>query len=131
MYEFLPLIAAAVIAGIGWNTVGIFSRWRSGIEAAIDWSKVKRNAIIGAVLGVVGWALGSIDAVAIPSITGPETFVAAIAAYFPLIVLADKIFTPKEDPTVSDDDDDFSVDPLEEVTEEIEDLKDRLEELEN
>lgn len=96
--EFLPLIAAAILAGISWSTVGVFSLYKNGLDSTINWLKVRKNVIIGTVLGIVGWGLGVVDKVGIPAINSPEAFIVAVAAYFPLVVLADKLFTKKEKP---------------------------------
>ena len=104
--EFLPLIAAAVLAGISWSTVGVFSRYKSGLDAKVDWLKTRKNVIIGAVLGVVGWGLGVLDKVGIPAITTPEAFVGALVAYFPLVILADKLFTKRAETPEGDSFDD-------------------------
>ena len=98
-YEIIALttIAAAILAGISWNTLGIWTKWREDQDSTIEWSRVKKNVIIGAIIGAIAYGI-QIQAgdpeVAIGSING---FVMAVVGFFPLIVVADKIFNKKSD----------------------------------
>ncbi len=107
MFENIALpVMAAVLAGLGWSTVGIWSRWRSGLDAEIDLGKLKKNVIIGAVTGIITWgylvAQGDVAAV----LDTVPAFIAAVAAYFPIIVIVDKLLIRK-DPEDEDDEDPF------------------------
>jgi len=98
MFENIALpVMAAVLAGLGWSTVGIWSRWRSGIDAEIDLGKLKKNVIIGAVVGVVSWGYLIAQGDVAPAIASIEAFIAAIALYFPIIVVVDKLLIRKEE----------------------------------
>lgn len=93
-YEIaLVIIAAYIIAGISWNTLGIWQKWRSGDTVKIDLNKVKKNVIIGAVLGVIAYGVQISAAVTITAVTGVDSFIAVVIAAFPLIVVADRIFS--------------------------------------
>lgn len=100
-YEIaLTTIAAFILAGISWNTLGVWQKWRNGDDASIQWDRVKKNVIIGAVLGIIGYGVlastQSPDTVARGISTIPDFAIAVVAA-FPLIVVADKIFNRKKD----------------------------------
>lgn len=88
--EIIAPIGAAVLAGIGWSTLGIFNRWRNNNGADIDTDKLKKNVAIGAGLGIVtfGYALTQDESSVINTL---NDFILAIAAYFPLVVIVDKI----------------------------------------
>ncbi len=97
MFEDIALpVIAAVLAGLGWSTVGIWSRWRSGIDAQIDLGKLKKNIIIGTVVGAATWGYTVSQGDVAPIIGTVETFVAAIGAYFPIIVVVDKLLVRKD-----------------------------------
>ena len=103
MFENIALpVMAAVLAGLGWSTVGIWSRWRSGIDAEIDLGKLKKNVIIGAVTGIVTWGYTVAQATqgdVAPLLNTVPAFIAAVAAYFPIIVIVDKLLIRKESDT--------------------------------
>jgi len=88
-------IGAAVLAGISWNTLGIWQKYRADEKAKVDWGKVQKNVVIGAVLGIIAFGVGLTDVLPIPIITGLGSFIGATIAFFPLIVIAEKIFTKK------------------------------------
>jgi len=92
----LATLGAAVLAGISWNTLGIWQVYRDRGFVAVDWLKVRKNVVIGTILGVIGYGASLSDAVAIPMIWNLESFVIAVIAFFPLIVVAEKIFTKKQ-----------------------------------
>ena len=98
MFEniLLPVIAA-VLAGLGWSTVGIWSKWRSGNEISIDTGKLQKNIIVGAVIGAVTWGYTISQGDVAPVINTAETFIAAIVAYFPIIVVVDKLLVKKDE----------------------------------
>jgi len=93
----LASIGAAVLAGIGYNTLGIWKAYRKGGDASVDWSKVKKNVIIGGILGLIGFGLTLTKALPIPEIVDVNTFIGAIIAYFPLVVVAEGIFVKESD----------------------------------
>ena len=93
----LTTIAAAIIAGISWNTLGIWTKWREDEDSAIEWSRVRKNVIIGAIIGAIAYGVqiqAGDSAVVIASING---FVMAVIGFFPLVVVADKIFAKKSE----------------------------------
>jgi len=96
--EILAPVGAAILAGIGWSTLGIWNKWRNNEDAQIDYTKVRKNVIIGSGIGVVtyGYALSTGDAN--PIIGTFQDFVLATAAYFPLVVIVDKILNRNEEP---------------------------------
>jgi len=97
-FEFgiaLATIGAAVLAGISWNTLGIWQVYRDKGLAAVDWLKVRKNVIIGVILGIIGYGASLSGAIDIPGITDFNTFILAVIAFFPLIVVAERIFTKK------------------------------------
>jgi len=98
----LATIGAAVLAGISWNTLGIWQVYRDRGFAAVDWLKVRKNVIIGVVLGVIGYGASLSNAISIPIIWNLESFVIAVIAFFPLIVVAEKIFTKKKPASATD-----------------------------
>ena len=89
-------IGAAVLAGISWNTLGIWQKYRDDAKAKVDWAKVQKNVLIGAVLGIIAFAVSLSDAGTAIAITGVESFIGATIAFFPLIIIAEKIFTKKK-----------------------------------
>jgi len=109
VYEAIALIGAAVTAGISYNTLGIWKRYREGGDAAIDWAKVKKNVIIGSVLGVIGWGVSLTKQLPIPEVASVDSFALAVIGFFPLIVVADAIFTNHE---LGSNDDGFSFDSV-------------------
>ncbi len=107
MFEEIVLpVLAAVAAGLGWSTVGIWSKWRSGGEAEVDYGKLKKNIIVGAVVGAVSWGYVIAQGDVSPIITSVETLIAAIMIYFPIIVIVDKLLV-KADESKQDLDDEF------------------------
>ena len=98
MFENIVLpVIAAVLAGLGWSTVGIWSKWRSGNEVTIDIGKLKKNVIVGVVIGAVTWGYTVSQGDVAPVISTIQTFIAAITAYFPIIVIVDKLLVKKDD----------------------------------
>lgn len=93
--QSLALIGAGVLAGIGWSLIGWWNQYKSNGEKNIDLVKVRKNVVVGTVLGIIAWGLALSGQVAITPITGSESFVNAVIAMFPLIVLADKLITRK------------------------------------
>jgi len=91
----LATLGSAVLAGISWNTLGIWQVYRDKGLLAVDWLKVRKNVIIGIILGVIGYGVSLTDALAIPVIWNFESFILAVVAFFPLVVIAEKIFTNK------------------------------------
>lgn len=100
-YEIaLVTIGAFILAGISWNTLGIWQKWRNADkDSKIDFQRVRKNVIIGAVLGIIAYGVqvgaATEDAVIQLVNTIPE-FVGLVLAAFPLIVVADKIFNKKK-----------------------------------
>ena len=94
----LVTIAAAVIAGIGWNTFGIWNTYKEKGIAGVDFAKVKVNLIIGTVVGIVGYGLSVLANAPITPIGDINTFIIAVTAFFPFIVAAERIFARKSDP---------------------------------
>lgn len=96
-YEIaLYTVLAAVVAGISWNTLGVWQKWRNSEDSEIDWDRVKKNVIIGAILGIIAYSVqisGGIEASIALTIEG---FIIAVVGFFPLIVVADKIFNRKK-----------------------------------
>ncbi len=94
--EIIAPIGAAILAGIGWSTLGIFNKWRSNQGSEIDYSKLKKNVAIGAGLGIVtfGYAVSQGDTSVINTF---NQFILAVSAYFPLIVIVDKILGRSEE----------------------------------
>ena len=91
----LATIGAAVLAGISWNTLGIWQVYRVQGLSAVDWLKVRKNVIIGAILGIIGYGASLSDVLPLPVIVDLNTFVLAVIAFFPAIVIAERIFTRK------------------------------------
>ena len=89
-------IGAAVLAGISWNTLGIWQKYRDDVKAKVDWVKVQKNVLIGAILGVIAFGISLTEAIPQLAITGVESFIGATIAFFPLIIIAEKIFTKKK-----------------------------------
>jgi len=112
MFENIVLpVLAAVAAGLGWSTVGIWSKWRSGGEAEIDYGKLKKNIIVGAVVGFVSWGYLIAQGNMSPIITDVASLIAAIMIYFPIIVIVDKLLVKADE---SKEDLDDEIDRLEE-----------------
>ena len=107
MFENIVLpVIAAVLAGLGWSTVGIWSKWRSGKDVEIDTGKLKKNIIIGSVIGGLSWAYTVATAVegdVAPLINTVPTFIAAIVGFFPVVVIVDKLLVRKEDDEILDE----------------------------
>jgi len=97
--EFIAPIGAAILAGVAWSTLGIWNRWRGNQDAEIDWSKVKKNVIIGSGLGVATFGYGIVTGEVDVVIDTGKAFILAVAVYFPLIVVVDKILNKKEEET--------------------------------
>jgi len=105
MFEEIVLpVIAAVLAGLGWSTVGIWSRWRSGIEAQVDLGKLKKNIVIGTVIGIVTWGYSVAQGDIMPILGTVELFIGAVAAYFPIIVIVDKLLIRKDPEDEFEDD---------------------------
>jgi len=86
-------IAAAISAGVGWNTVGIWRAYRENKAHSIDWKKFRKNCIIGTIVGAIGYGISLSTPDPITVTFTIESFVTAVGAYFPIIVLAERIFT--------------------------------------
>lgn len=97
LLQALVILGAAVTAGILWNTLGVWQKYKEKGIKAIKWAKVRKNVVIGVVLGVIGYALTVSDAIPVPAITGLNTFILAVIAFFPFVVIAERVFTRKED----------------------------------
>jgi uncharacterized membrane protein len=93
--QVLPVIAG-VVAGIGWSTIGIWSKWKSNQDAAVDWIKLRKNLVIGAGTGVITYFYGLTQGGA-PVINSIEAFAAAVATYFGLVVVVDKLLTRNDE----------------------------------
>ena len=91
----LATIGAAVLAGISWNTLGIWQVYRDKGFQAVDWLKVRKNVIIGMVLGIIGYGASLSGTIALPVISDLNTFILAVIAFFPAIIVAERIFTRK------------------------------------
>ena len=91
----LATIGSAVLAGISWNTIGIWQTYRDQGLKAVDWAKVQKNVIIGVILGVIAYGASLSGSVAVPAIVDFNSFILAVIAFFPLVVVAEKIFTRK------------------------------------
>ncbi len=124
VYEALATIGAALIAGVSFNTLGIWKKYRELGEKAIDWAKVKKNVIIGSVLGVIAYGVSLADKEnnIIPAINDLETFVLAVIAFFPAIVIADAIFANHG--KQAEDEVDFDL--LDPVFSNLDDLSERI-----
>jgi len=90
-FDIILPVVSAVLAGLGWSTVGIWAKWRSGKTVEIDLGKLKKNVIVGAVVGVVAYAYASTSGDVSPVITTAQGMFLAIASYFPVIILVDKL----------------------------------------
>lgn len=101
MAEVLPLqvllvIFASITAGVLWNMVGIWQKYKEEGLTAIDWLKVRKNVIVGSIVGFGGYVVLLDEGVPLPEITTFNTFLLAIVAFFPFVVIADRIFTRKK-----------------------------------
>jgi len=86
-------IAAFVLAGISWNTLGIWQKWRNGAsDASIDWIRVRKNVIIGIVLGIIAYGVKVSSGEPGVVVASVDDFVGTVITAFPLVVIADKIF---------------------------------------
>ncbi len=94
-YDIILPVVSAVLAGLGWSTVGIWSKWRSGKTVDIDLGKLKKNVIVGAVVGAVAYAYASVSGDIFPVITSAQGMFLAIASFFPIIILVDKLLVKK------------------------------------
>jgi len=94
--EIIAPLGAAIIAGVSWSTLSIFNKWRSGKGNTIDKDKLKKNVILGTILGFATMGYGVYTGEVTTLITTASGFIAAIAAYFPLIVIVEKLFIKKE-----------------------------------
>ena len=90
-FDIILPVVSAVLAGLGWSTVGIWAKWRSGKTVDIDLGKLKKNVIVGAVVGAVAYGFQSVYGDVTPAITSAAQLFAAIAAYFPIVILVDKL----------------------------------------
>ena len=97
LLQALIILAASVSAGVLWNTLGIWQKYKETGAKGIDWLKVRKNTIIGVALGVIGYALTLSDAVTIPEIQGLNSFILAVIAFFPFVVIAERVFTRKQE----------------------------------
>ena len=94
--ELIAPLGAAIIAGISWSTLGIFNKWRSGKDSTIDAKKLRKNVVIGIILGAATMGYGVYTGEASSLITTANGFITAVAAYFPTVVIVDKLFNKKE-----------------------------------
>ena len=91
----LATLGAAVLAAISWNTIGIWQVYRAGGVTAIDKLKVRKNVIIGVILGVIAYGASLSGSITVPAIVDFNSFILAVIAFFPLVVVAERIFTRK------------------------------------
>ena len=94
---FILPILAAIVAGIAWNSFGIYTNWRATGSLDIDQKKLAKNIIIGIIVGIVayGFQVSTSDADDIIAITTPNLFFAAVAAWFPIIIIVEKLFASR------------------------------------
>lgn len=85
-------IFTAVLAGVSWNTIGIWRAYRENQTHSIDGKKFLRNAIIGAIIGIIAYGLSLVSANPITITPTIEGFFFAIAGFFPIVVIAERIF---------------------------------------
>ena len=90
-FDIILPVVSAVLAGLAWSTVGIWAKWRSGKTVDIDLGKLKKNVIVGAVIGAVAYGYTSVSGDTNLVITTTQAFFASIAAYFPIVILVDKL----------------------------------------
>jgi len=95
--EFLGPISAAIASAIGWNVIGVWEKWRNDEKADIDWGKVKKNVAIGAGLGVATYGYAVATGQAEPLVNSAQTWFMAVATYFPLVVIVEKIIAKKKE----------------------------------
>lgn len=92
----LPLLAA-LVASLGWNLFGIYSQWRKTGSTKLNTQKLIKGIIIGIVIGIVAFGVQVVnDEDAIAEINSGNAFVIAVAAYFPFIVIVEKLFAQRE-----------------------------------
>lgn len=89
--SLVAVVLSAIIAGLGWSTLGIWQKFRIGEGAAPEGKKLAKNIIIGAGLGIATFAYSVATGEATPVINSTQDFFVAVGLYFPLIVLVDKI----------------------------------------
>lgn len=85
-------IVAAITAGVGWNTVGIWRAYRENKAHSIDVKKLGRNAVIGAIIGIIAYGITIVSPTPIIVPLTIEGFFGAVAGFFPLVVIAERIF---------------------------------------
>jgi len=90
-FDIILPVVSAVLAGLGWSLVGIWAKWRSGKVVDIDLGKTKKNVIIGIVVGAVAYGYASVYGDVTPVITSAQALFTAIASYFPIVILVDKL----------------------------------------
>ena len=100
LLQALVILGAAVSAGVVWNTLGIWQKYKETGVKSLDWAKVRKNIIIGTILGLIGYAATLTDTVTIPEIQGLNSFILAIIAFLPFVVIAERIFTRKREAVV-------------------------------
>ena len=98
----LPLLAGAV-AGISWSMIGVWSKYRTNGEKAIDGSKLRKNLAVGAGTGFASYIYAILTNASLPTITDFGSFVLAAGGFFTLVVLVDKLLVAKEDPIDDED----------------------------
>ena len=90
-YDIILPVVSAVLAGLGWSLVGIWAKWRSGKTVGIDLGKVRKNVIVGGVVGVVAYGFQSVYGDVAPVIATAQALFTSIASYFPVVILVDKL----------------------------------------
>lgn len=86
-------IAASICAGLVYNTLGIWKKYRSGRDVDIDWAKVGKNVVIGIGTGIAARIYEITTNSTIVPITSFEGFVLAAGAAFGAVVAVEAIFT--------------------------------------
>lgn len=97
LLQAVLLLGASIVAGICWNTLGIWQKYKEEGLKTIDWLKVRKNVIIGIVLGVIAYSLTITDVIPVDPIVGLNSFILAVIAFFPFIVIAERIFTRRQE----------------------------------
>lgn len=92
----LPILAG-LVAGITWSMLGLWSKYRSNGDKSIDYSKMKKNLLVGAGTGFASYIYAIATNASIPIIGDFAGFVAAAGAYFTLVVVVDKLLIARED----------------------------------
>ena len=94
---FLLPILAAVTAGVAWNSFGIYSNWKKTGSLEINGKKLLKNIIIGIVVGIVAYGFQvTTDETAIIAISTGNMFFAAVGAWFPIIIVVEKLFLRRQ-----------------------------------